>query len=202
MTDTPRTKAAQAKKPPPKAKPSRKPRERAAHTYPSGLTPTMEANLAATIAMIRDYETMRKLFASGKTPISETTFFRCLDLDRVGTYREQYARAREMQADTMVDTIVDIADDAGGDVYLDKDGNPKIDHENVQRAKLRVDTRKWLVSKLSPKRYGDKIQMEVEHRLADATVDELLRRIEEVALVYGIIFPDGLLRLPEKPRGD
>ena len=32
--------------------------------------------------------------------------------------------------------------------------------ESVQRSKLRVDTRKWLMSKLAPKKYGEKVDLE------------------------------------------
>jgi hypothetical protein len=34
-----------------------------------------------------------------------------------------------------------------------------VDHENINRAKLKVDTRKWLMSKMDPKRWGDRIQV-------------------------------------------
>lgn len=57
-------------------------------------------------------------------------------------FSEQYARAREAQADTLADEIISIADD---------------DAEDVNRSRLRVDARKWVASKLKPKRYGDKI---------------------------------------------
>jgi hypothetical protein len=58
----------------------------------------------------------------------------------------RYARAREDQADYLFDEILQIADDGSKD---------KFDFENVQRSRLRVDTRKWAASKLKPKRYGD-----------------------------------------------
>ncbi len=41
---------------------------------------------------------------------------------------------------------------------MDKDGKKTLDHEHVQRSRLRVDTRKWAAGKLAPKRYGDKLQ--------------------------------------------
>ena len=43
------------------------------------------------------------------------------------------------------------------DTYMDADGNVKTDNEVIQRSKLRVDTRKWLASKMAPKKYGDKL---------------------------------------------
>ncbi len=41
---------------------------------------------------------------------------------------------------------------------VDGKGNKVLDHEHVQRSRLRVDTRKWAAGKLAPKRYGDKLQ--------------------------------------------
>ncbi len=75
-------------------------------------------------------------------------------------FRAQYAHAREMQADTLFDEALDIADDGTNDWMerLDKDGNEIFDHEHVQRSRLRVDTRKWAAGKLAPKKYGDKFQ--------------------------------------------
>lgn len=64
-------------------------------------------------------------------------------------FRELYVRARELQADTLFDEILAIADDepeAGAGA-----GEP------AQRSKLRVETRKWIVARLAPKKYGDKV---------------------------------------------
>jgi hypothetical protein len=61
--------------------------------------------------------------------------------------------AREVQAETMADEIVSIADGTGMGV-----------EERVAlsaRDRLRVDSRKWVASKLLPKKYGDKLQQEV-----------------------------------------
>ncbi len=71
-------------------------------------------------------------------------------------FREMYARAREAQAETFADQMVVIADDDSGDVLYDLDGHPvQATTVRIQRHRLRVDTRKWIVSKLLP-RYADK----------------------------------------------
>ena len=72
-------------------------------------------------------------------------------------FAKQYARAREIQADTLADEILQIADDAENDTYTDKDGNQRTDYEAVNRSRLRVDARKWYASKVAPKKYGDKL---------------------------------------------
>ncbi len=73
-------------------------------------------------------------------------------------FSEQYARAREAQAEVRADEIVDIADDDTNDFTADKDGKIVANNEHIQRSRLRVDARKWIAAKLLPKRYGDKLQ--------------------------------------------
>ncbi len=68
-----------------------------------------------------------------------------------------------MQADTLFDEALGIADDGTNDWMerLDKDGQAagwQLNGEHVQRSRLRVDTRKWAAGKLAPKKYGDKLQ--------------------------------------------
>lgn len=70
----------------------------------------------------------------------------------------KYARAKSLGLERLADEIIDIADAREGDVMLDEEtGRRLIDNEAVQRARLRVDSRKWLLSKLAPKKYGDKL---------------------------------------------
>jgi len=75
-------------------------------------------------------------------------------------FADRYAQAREAQADFLLEELLDIADSAEGDMLLDKDGNPtgKVNHENINRSRLRVDTRKWVITKLAPKKYGDRVE--------------------------------------------
>lgn len=71
-------------------------------------------------------------------------------------FAEQYARAKEAQVDAMGEELLDIADDTSNDVSGEL-GMPN--GVAVQRAKLRTDTRKWLMGKLQPKKYGDKVDL-------------------------------------------
>lgn len=78
-------------------------------------------------------------------------------------FREHYVRAREIGYLQMADGILDIADDGSND-YVERlraDGSKVVlfDGEHVQRSRLRVDTRKWLMSKALPKLYGDKLEL-------------------------------------------
>lgn len=74
----------------------------------------------------------------------------------------QYARAKEESTDAMAEEILDIADDGSNDYMEVTKGNKTYnieDKEVTNRSRLRVDTRKWIMSKMKPKRYGDKLDM-------------------------------------------
>lgn len=108
---------------------------------PTLFTDELAAHICAEIAAGRS---LRDICSDAGIP-SQTTVFRWLSEGK--DFREQYAHAREAQMDAMAEDILEIADE----------GN----EEDVQRAKLRIDTRKWLMSKMAPKRYGDKQQMQL-----------------------------------------
>lgn len=65
-------------------------------------------------------------------------------------FQEQYARAREEQADGFADEIIDIADSVAPETG------------EVAKAKLQIDARKWKAAKLAPKKYGDKSEIDVK----------------------------------------
>ncbi|MRT15310.1 hypothetical protein GJV07_24135 [Enterobacteriaceae bacterium RIT711] len=94
---------------------------------------------------------------------------------------QQYARAREVQAEILAEEIIEIADDSSGDVFVDDDGREQTNHERVARSRLRVDARKWYASKLAPKRYGDRIQHDQKITITDLTDAELEKQIQELA---------------------
>lgn len=70
----------------------------------------------------------------------------------------RYARARDDQADVLFEQCLAIADSQEGDV-ITVDGEERVNHDNIQRAKLRIDTRKWMAGKLRPKVYGEKLDL-------------------------------------------
>ena len=73
-------------------------------------------------------------------------------------FRDHYARARELQADALLDEILEIADDSSGDITWIKraDGPPirRVNYENIRRARLQINARFWMVARLAPKKYG------------------------------------------------
>ena len=74
---------------------------------------------------------------------------------------EQYTHAREVRAELLFDEMLDIADEVSSDTIIDDNGNEKANSEWIARSRLRVDTRKWYLSKVLPKIYGEKITAEV-----------------------------------------
>lgn len=77
-------------------------------------------------------------------------------------FLSQYARAKQEAADAFIEEMQDIADDGSNDWMLsNKPNNPGWveNGEAMQRSRLRVDTRKWIASKLKPKKYGDKLEL-------------------------------------------
>jgi len=75
----------------------------------------------------------------------------------------QYARAKDEQADMLIEEMIDISDDGSNDLMKIVKGDVEYEQENKEvtsRSKLRVETRKWIASKLKPKKYGDKITQE------------------------------------------
>lgn len=77
-------------------------------------------------------------------------------------FSERYARAKQEAADAMAEEILDISDDGKNDWMEKHFGNQKAWVENgeaLQRSRLRVDTRKWLMAKMKPKRYGETLDV-------------------------------------------
>lgn len=72
--------------------------------------------------------------------------------------RELYARAKDSQLKILSDEILEISDSTQpGEIRTIKpDGEEVKISDMIEHRKLRIDTRKWLLSKLDPKKYGDK----------------------------------------------
>lgn len=87
------------------------------------------------------------------------TRYNVLDFIRVNEAgANRYARAKELQMDYLAEEIIDISDDSSNDTLITEKGEQE-NKEWTNRSKLRVDTRKWLMSKLAAKKYGDKIDV-------------------------------------------
>lgn len=138
---------------------------------------------AAILERLADGESLRSICADDDLP-NKSTVFRWLDAH--DGFRDQYARAREMQADVLFDEILSIADEECTMVRADKhgskdegDGNTEVvfDGTAVARNRLRVDARKWMAGKLRPKVYGEKVSAEIGGPGGGAILFERIERV-------------------------
>lgn len=114
---------------------------------------------------VADGRSLRSICADAGMP-DKATVFRWLAAHEA--FRDQYARARESQADSLFDDILEIADTA----------------EDAQIARLRVDARKWMAGKLRPKVYGEKVELggkiDHEHTHEHRAVSEVNQRLADL----------------------
>lgn len=111
---------------------------------PSKFSQDMAENICEQIA---NGKSLRAICAEDGMP-SATTVFKWLNDNQ--DFSEQYARARDRQADHYFEEIVEIADSV------------EADSAAVAKARLQVDARKWTLSKLAPKKYGEKTELDVK----------------------------------------
>lgn len=139
-------------------------------------------------ARLADGESLRKICLDEHMPPRRTVFGWLLN-PKLEHFKHQYTYAREMQAESFADEMKDIADDASND-YMETVDNEtgaiigyKLNGEHINRSRLRIDTRKWIASKLKPKKYGDKIEVENtgsishKHSIGEMTDEELAKVI-------------------------
>jgi len=93
--------------------------------------------------------------------VSVVSVFNWLKDPRYEYFLNNYTRAKEAQAELMAGEIVSIADKPliGEVIKETKDGTFTETGDNVQRSRLMVESRKWVASKLLPKKYGDKVDV-------------------------------------------
>lgn len=88
-------------------------------------------------------------------------------------FADKYARAKKCQIETFIDDILEIADDSSQDQMVNEQGSPVCRSEHIARSRLRIDTRKWLASKLVPKVYGSsKTENEGDKSLVEKLLQE------------------------------
>ena len=108
----------------------------------------------AIIKEIEQGNSLRKILSQNGYPSSQT-FYKWISEDEIKA--KQYARACEVRSDLIFDEILEIADDPRQDAIV-TDNGIVMNTEFVQRSKLRIDARKWVLAKMNPKKYGDKVE--------------------------------------------
>lgn len=156
---------------------------------PSTYSKDVAAELCAYLSM---GESLRTACAHDGMP-GVSTVFRWLSAanreDWADDFREQYARAKEEAADAMAEDILDISDNGSND-WMEKHYGDSItwvtNGEALQRSRLRIDTRKFLMSKMKPKRYGEKLDLttggdKLNRGMSDAELNTILQRAGNLA---------------------
>ena len=120
---------------------------------------------------ISNGESLRTICLDEHMP-GKSTVFRWLSANEA--FQDHYARARELQAETLFDDVLEIADDARND-WMERRGEEDVgwavNGENIQRSKLRIDARKWMAGKLQPKKYGERVEHELSGKLETSESD-------------------------------
>jgi len=136
------------------------------------VTPEIKVTILTRIA---EGESVRSIARDPEMP-AMSTIFKQLAEDK--DFSEQYARACEMRADAHFEEMFEIADDAANDWMEHHAGENvgwQVNGEHIQRSRLRIDTRKWALARMNPKKYGDKVQQEVTGR--DGAAIEIIRLV-------------------------
>ena len=159
---------------------------------PSTFTPEVGDAICVRLGM---GESLRSICKDDSMPAQSTVYVWLL---RFSEFAEQYARAREEQADTHFDLIVDIADETPETTpVFDKEGNQidvKLDSAYIAWQKQRIEARKWAAMKLKPKKYGD--------RLTHAGDDESPVVVENNHNVFGELLKAIKMERQQKAYGD
>jgi hypothetical protein len=96
---------------------------------------------------------------------SEATVYLWLTQADKKEFLEKYEAAQGIKAEKLADELIAIADDGTNDYMTrtreDGEEYEVVNAEHIQRSRLRVDTRKWVASKLLPKKYGERNAIEV-----------------------------------------
>jgi hypothetical protein len=123
------------------------------------------------LSEIEEGASLRSILRREDMP-SRTLFFEWLHADENKV--NQYARSCEVRSDNIFEEILEITDEDYG-TYIDERGNEKIDSASVQKKRLQVDARKWMLGKMQPKKYGDKagIEVETENEFKGFEIDEI-----------------------------
>lgn len=110
---------------------------------PSDYLPEVADDICALLA---SGESLLKVCKRPGMP-DKSTVFRWMAIHE--DFRDKYAKATDARADALFEEMFDIADDVIPD------------SAEVAKARLRVDTRKWALARMNPRKYGDKVTNEI-----------------------------------------
>lgn len=115
------------------------------------------ATIDAILASVTGGAPVRR--ALREAGINPEAFYRLVEADE--GLQKRYARAKSASLDALADEIIDLSDECriGKKTRETKDGTFDEYGDMVERSRLQIDARKWLLAKLAPKKYGDKVEL-------------------------------------------
>lgn len=160
---------------------------REGHTRGRGRPTTYDPELADFVC--REIQKGRSLRAAcrQKGELNAGTVLNWVADDRDG-FSERYAHACEIRLHVLSEDLLEISDDGRNDTWVDEDGHEHVDYDVIQRSKLRVNTRKWLLSRLKPEKYSKRHKHELSGEVDTGGV----------MVVPGPIDPDEWGELPDR----
>lgn len=173
---------------------------------PTKYTESLGKKIAALLA---GGKTLKQVSKMEGMPAKSTLLVWAVDSNH--DFSDRYARARRCRAEGLIDELTEISDDGTNDTYEDENGNQRTDQDVLGRSKLRVDTRKWIASKILAGVYGDSIKIdqtvddkraetrkrtEKEQRAflklqAEVMAEEAERRKKNGSTRQGVVLPNG-----------
>ena len=114
---------------------------------PSDFTQEIADTICERIA---DGASLRKICGEDDALPDRRTVLRWLAKDEHEEFRHQYARAQAERADVYFEETMEISDDVAEDPQA------------VAKARLRIDTRKWVCARMNPKKYSDKLSIDTK----------------------------------------
>ncbi len=119
--------------------------------------------IATTICeRIAEGESLKRICSDDKMPSRATVHNWLLDENKK-SFLDKYEAAVNIRAENMFDELTEIADDGTNDYMTRTNGDGEeyevVNNEHIQRSRLRTDVRKWYLSKVMPKKYGDKMDL-------------------------------------------
>lgn len=112
--------------------------------------------------------------------------------DFPGGFAQMFRLSFEVGVLALSDEMREIADDGSND-WMERNGHRVVDNEAIKRSELRVKTIQWYLSKMLPRIFGDKIEINHEHNFRELPMDELIEQMRRTALEAGVE-PAALLR--------
>lgn len=142
----------------------------------SSLPPTYRRDVVDKIlGRLSEGEPLRKICRDHGMPAEAT--FRSWVVDDVDGLAARYARARALGIDCIAESLPELADEAKGQ-----------DNAGVSAVKLKIDTQRWLLSKMAPGKYGEKLDLNVggELSLRQRSDEEINQRLAQLMAAAGI----------------